>query len=381
VWQPLAAADRRHGAKAAALARLVRAGFPVPDGIVLADPAAGGWPEALAPALRALGAERFAVRSSAEAEDGARASFAGQLHTTLNVPAGRVAEAVRRTAGSGRGDGLAAYQARTGRRIGGPVPVLVQVMVDARAAGVAFTRHPVTGGDELVIEAVHGLGERLVAGAATPERWTVPTAPHRWTPAATPHRWIPTATPHRWAGAGGAVAAAGTGVLTSRQAGAVADTARRVEALFGCPQDVEWAIADGRVWVLQARPITTAPPPEPTGTAAGRPLVTGTPASPGTATGAVRVIGGLDAFDRFDDGEVLVCRATSPAWTPLLARAAAVVTETGGMLAHAAIVAREFAIPAVTAASGALTRLADGRRVLVDGTSGTVTAIEEEPTR
>lgn len=368
VWEPLAAADPRHGAKAAALARLVRAGFPVPDGIVLADPAAAGWPEALAPALRALGAERFAVRSSAGAEDGARASFAGQLHTTLNVPASRVAEAVRRTAGSGRGDGLAAYQARTGRRIGGPVPVLVQVMVDARAAGVAFTRHPVTGADELVIEAVHGLGERLVSGAATPERWSAQ------------QRWAGTATPRR-AGAGGAVASAGTAVLTSRQADAVADTARRIEALFGCSQDVEWAIAAGRVWVLQARPITTGPPPEPTGTAAGRPLLTGAPASPGTATGAVRVIGGLDEFARFLDGEVLVCRATSPAWTPLLARAAAVVTETGGMLAHAAIVAREFAIPAVTAASGALARLTEGRQVLVDGTCGTVTAIEEEPTR
>jgi pyruvate,water dikinase len=75
---------------------------------------------------------------------------------------------------------------------------------------------------------------------------------------------------------------------------------------------------------------------------------------------------------------VLVCRTTSPAWTPLLARARAVVTEIGGMLAHAAIVAREFGIPAVVAAPGAMTTLADGQRVVVDGGAGTVTAATGE---
>ena len=100
-------------------------------------------------------------------------------------------------------------------------------------------------------------------------------------------------------------------------------------------------------------------------------LVTGTGASPGTAAGRARVITGLDDFGRFAPGEVLVCRTTSPAWTPLLAHAAAVVTETGGVLAHAAIVARELGIPAVVAAAGAM-RALDGRQVLVDGGEGTV---------
>jgi pyruvate, water dikinase len=93
------------------------------------------------------------------------------------------------------------------------------------------------------------------------------------------------------------------------------------------------------------------------------------------------VVAGLDNFHRFAAGDVLVCRTTSPAWTPLLARAAAVVTETGGMLAHAAIVAREFAIPAVLAAEGAMTALGDGRLVVVDGAGGTVTAVDEEADR
>jgi pyruvate, water dikinase len=347
---PLADAHARCGAKATNLGRMLRAGFPVPDGFVIDDPGAGGWEDDLALALRGLGHGPFAVRSSALGEDGPEASFAGQLHTTVNAATpSRVAEAVRRVAASGDSEKAAAYATRTGRPARVQVAVIVQVMVDPEAAGVVFTRHPVTGADQVVIEATAGLGDRLLDGAVTPERWTladeVATGPR------------------------------GAGVLTARQARDLAEVARRIEDLFGGPQDVEWAIAAGRTWVLQARPITTTPrtAARPV-TTAGQPLVAGTAASPGTAAGRVRLITGLDDFDRFIAGDVLVCRTTSPAWTPLLARAAAVVTETGGMLAHAAIVAREFAIPAVLAAEGAMTLLADGQPVVVDGTGGTVTA-------
>ena len=114
---------------------------------------------------------------------------------------------------------------------------------------------------------------------------------------------------------------------------------------------------------VEAKPVLSEP---------GEVLLRGTPASPGIAIGPVRIIAGLDRFDQFCPGDVLVCRTTSPAWTPLLARATAVVTEIGGMLAHAAIVAREFGIPAVLAAPGAMTTLADGQQVVVDGSAGTV---------
>jgi pyruvate,water dikinase len=349
----LAEADGRCGAKAAILARLLQAGVAVPDGVVVADPDGDGWLAMLEPALRVLGAKRFAVRSSAGREDGDRVSFAGQLRTTLNVLIAQAADEVRRTGSSASSDQVDAYALRTGREVDAVVPVIVQVMVDAQVAGVAFTRHPVSGADEVVIEAVRGLGDRLAAGTVTPERWIIDRP--------------------------GTTEARGRTILTAAQARAVSETARRIEHLFGCPQDVEWAFADGQLWVLQARPITAGGVDAgQVGPAAGRVLVSGTPSSPGSATGRVRVIAGLDAFGHFAAGEVLVCRATSPAWTPLLARAAAVVTETGGVLAHTAIVAREFAIPAVTAAAGAMTRLVDGQRVVVNGTSGTVTAPSAE---
>ena len=105
------------------------------------------------------------------------------------------------------------------------------------------------------------------------------------------------------------------------------------------------------------------------------PLITGLGASRGTAIGPVRIIADLDQFSRFRPGDVLVCRTTSPAWTPLLLRAAAVITEVGSRLAHAAIVAREAGIPAVVGAAGAMTLLHEDQQVRVDGDTGRVHAV------
>jgi pyruvate,water dikinase len=354
---PLRAADGRYGTKAANLGRLLRGGFDVPAGFVIGDPIGDdGWVGEIEWALLDLGPGSFAVRSSASAEDGRQASFAGQLATTLGATTGaQVVEAVCRTARSGAGPAVLGYAARTGQAAGTVVSVIVQVMVEPEAAGVLFTRHPLSGADQVVIEAAGGLGDKVVDGTVTPQAWTVDGG--------------------RVVGPGPAEAP----VLTRAQVLALGRTGRRIEVMLGVPQDVEWAVADGKVWILQTRPITTRPQEAaPVSSEPGAVLVRGTPASPGIARGSVRVITGLDDVDRFRAGDVLVCRTTSPAWTPLLARATAVVTEIGGMLAHAAIVAREFGIPAVVAAPGAMTMLADGQRVVVDGGAGTVTAATDE---
>ncbi len=348
---PLPDASERCGAKARNLGLLLRAGFRVPAGFVIPDPLGDpGWEREIEAGLHRLGPGPFAVRSSALAEDGVESSFAGQLATTLGVTTtAEVIEAVHRSAASCSSPEAVAYAARTDREAPASAGVIVQVMVQPETAGVMFTRHPVTGAEQVVIEAARGLGEAVVAGTVTPEAYLVDgvhvqVARHR-----------------------------GGQLLTTAQALALAALGRDVESLFGRPQDIEWAIAGDDIWVLQARPITTAPSAAlPVRAMPGEMLLTGVAASPGTAAGPARIIGSLDDFARFRSGDVLVCRTTSPAWTPLLARACAVVTETGGMLAHAAIVAREFGIPAVLAAAGAMTTLTEGRRVRVDGTHGHV---------
>jgi pyruvate,water dikinase len=105
------------------------------------------------------------------------------------------------------------------------------------------------------------------------------------------------------------------------------------------------------------------------------PIATGAPASRGVVAGPVRLVHSVDDFETVRPGDVIVCRTTDPSWTALLGVAAAVVTETGGILSHAAIVAREFGIPAVVAAQGAMEALANHQIISVDGTNGHVHAV------
>lgn len=347
---PLREAGGSCGAKAVTLGRLLRAGFAVPDGFVLPVGAGVGWERELPGVLRALGGARFAVRSSASAEDGGEASFAGQFRTTLDVPSDEVEAQVRRTAAAV--DQARIYAAAVDRSAPRDVAVIVQRMLVPDAAGVAFTRDPLSGRRAVVIEAVRGLGDRLVSGQVSPERWRI-------------------------APGDGPESAVTPEILSAEQAVAVSRVATRAEKLLGGGQDVEWALIDNQVWALQARPITSTPNSDrgPAGTPGVNAvtIASGTPASPGKARGLLRIVDGLDDFARFTPGEVLVCRATSPAWTPLLARAAAVVTTRGGVLAHAAIVARELRIPAVTDVASAMD-LPEDMLVDIDGTTGTITA-------
>jgi pyruvate,water dikinase len=258
VWLSEAASRRDQvGAKAANLGAALAAGFPVPDGVVvtaatLSD--AFGGPhaaltdralptaieESLRDALEQLGGGPFAVRSSALAEDLADASYAGQYETVLGVEGlAAVAAAIRRCWVSGFAERVTAYE--RGRAATKPrgMAVLIQRLVLADAAGVAFTANPVSGArDETLVSAVRGLGDRLVSGEATPDEWTVRG--------------------DRIECGGGA-----RGAIDAEQARSIAELARRIEAHFGAPQDIEWALAGGTLFLLQARPITAlAEPPE-----------------------------------------------------------------------------------------------------------------------
>ena len=240
----LSAVDRgRAGAKAANLGELLRAGFRVPPGfVVTGDPS----PVEIVAAWQQVGSPAVAVRSSAVAEDLTEASFAGQYETVLDVSGGDdLILAVQRVRASGSNDRVQSYR---GPRQDGPsdaVAVLVQRMLRPDAAGVAFTANPVTGDrGEVIITSARGLGERVVAGEAIGDEWSVRQQ---------------TATCRR----------STEGVLNARQAREIARLARRIERIFGAPQDVEWAVEDGRLYILQTRPMTALPdvvqwtPPEP----------------------------------------------------------------------------------------------------------------------
>ncbi len=234
--QPLpldAAVDARScGHKAATLAALRQSGHNIPDGFVI--PVGGSCSaEALRQALERLGPGPYAVRSSGVAEDLAEASFAGQYQTVLGVDTlDDVVAAAERVRESGTNEQATAYRAHADCDQA-PLGVLVQRLVAAHAAGVMFSKNPVTGDDEVVIEAVRGLGDRLMAGEVDGDRWVC---------------------------RGDDVESiVDSGTIDESVARRLAELARVIARERGAPQDMEWAIADGELYLLQARPITGLP--------------------------------------------------------------------------------------------------------------------------
>ncbi|MFI6787213.1 PEP/pyruvate-binding domain-containing protein [Nonomuraea sp. NPDC050383] len=399
------------GGKAGALGALLRAGLPVPDGFVVSFSAYraavrdldlgrfAGEPDgldavrqgietrplhadvidALGRALDGLGGP-VAVRSSASNEDTGQASAAGQHESFLAVHgAGEVADAVRAcwaSLFSPRAIGYRAVSGRDERPSDDPaMAVIVQRHLDAEVSGVMFT--PAGPDDATRIEASWGLGPTVVGGTVTPDTYRVAGDGSVTRTVADK----PTRLDRR--GARLVVSDVPAGIrdrpaIDDATVTRLAELGEEVAAVMGGPQDIEWAILDGRAWILQARPVTAAPPPPPllrpsaaSGTAGA--TLTGTPGSHGTATGAARIVRGPGDFARVHRGDILVCPYTDPAWTPLLRIAAGVVTETGGVLSHAAIVAREHAIPAVLGVPNATSRLHDDTLITIDGTNGIVT--------
>jgi rifampicin phosphotransferase len=231
------------GTKASHLAELRAAGFPVPDGLVLPATLLAGWRAGAAPpaeveraieeVVASFEGAALAVRSSADAEDGTSASFAGTYATLLGATGvEEVTAAVRTCLDSADAPRLDAYRGAGGVRMS----VLCQPMLDPAAAGVAFTADPVSGDTDVArISAVRGLGDRVVDRGANPDEWRV---------VGEVAETIPT---------GAEVA------ISVDQAVAVAEVARAAADHFGSPQDVEWAIHDGRVHLLQSRPISALP--------------------------------------------------------------------------------------------------------------------------
>lgn len=375
------------GGKAAALGTLLRQGLPVPDGFVVpfaarpkdsadaAAPVPDALRDALAAALAGMGDPPVAVRSSAANEDTAGASAAGQYESVLGVagPAA-VGAAIRRCWASASASGVSEYwtQISGAAPPGEPeVAVLVQRMIDADASGVMFTA--AAEGRTSRIEASWGLGPAVVGGTVTPDTWQV--GPGTVSGPVLGHK--ATRVDRRRSGDGLAT----TAVLAHLQdapaideptALALATLGERAAAFLGGPLDIEWAVTGRQLWILQARPITAPAPPLPKRTEPREGALAGTPGGHGQVCGPARVLDSIAELGRVEPGDIVVCRYTDPAWTPLFRIAGGIVTETGGALSHAAIVAREHRIPAVIGVPDATTAIRDGSGIWIDGTAGAV---------
>ncbi|MFB9907614.1 phosphoenolpyruvate synthase [Allokutzneria oryzae] len=316
-----------------------------------------------------------AVRSSATSEDTADTSFAGMNETFTNtVGTDAVIARVVDCWASLFGERCLAHRAERGLTEEPAIAVVVQTMVPSQRSGVVFTADPSTGErDRIVVEAAFGLGEVVVSGAVEPDTHLV--SKKDFTVLGTrvgvkKHKLVPGPD-------GGDLRVELTGdeptrrVLSDHELVALARLAVCVETHYGRPQEIEWAMADDHTWLVQTRPVTIL---DQRPGRDGDVLLTGLPASPGTASGAVRVLGSPAQARQLHDGDVLVATATAPDWVPVMRRAVAIVTDEGGLTCHAAIVARELGVPCVVGTRTATTSLAEGRQVTVDGREGTVLA-------
>jgi pyruvate,water dikinase len=412
------------GGKGANLGEVTRAGLPVPPGFIVTAPAylqameSGGVRDELASAAgridaddtaalselaahmhdlvhkagvpddlrrsiveayHSLGEGLVAVRSSATAEDTAGTSFAGMNETFTNVEGDdALITRVVDCWSSLFGERVISYRATQHVTDEPAIAVVIQRMVDSERSGVMFSADPASGDrSRIVIEAAFGLGEVVVGGHVEPDTYVVAKDGPRLLETRVGRKAFAIRRGQR-----GDERVELTDdeahrqVLTADEVLELARLGTRVEDHYGTPQDMEWAYDRDGLWLLQSRPITTlgseAEPPAGAPSARSEPLLTGLAAAPGVVAGRVHVVHTVEESRALEPGEILVAPMTTPDWVPTMRRAAALVTDSGGLTCHAAIVSRELGVPCVVGTRQATDVLRDGELVTVDGAGGAV---------
>ena len=328
--------------------------------------------DAIVAAYRELGENvRVAVRSSATAEDTEETSFAGMNETFTNVVGeDLLIDRIIECWASVWSPRAITYRATRGVIDEPAIAVVIQTMVASDCSGVAFTANPSTGRrDRIIVEAAYGLGESVVSGAVEPDTYHLSKEGPNLVEVRVgekAHRIVrdeqgqetrmETAPELRRSRA-----------LTDAQVIDIGQLALQIEQHYGKPQDIEWAIAQGKIYILQSRPVTTL-----TGEESGLVLLSGLGAAPGRASGRVCLLNAPEEGDKLREGDVLVAPMTSPDWITVIRRASALVTNSGGMTCHAAIVSRELGVPCVVGTRNATDALADRQAITVDGDKGEV---------
>jgi pyruvate,water dikinase len=337
-------------------------------------------------AYRKLGGGLVAVRSSATAEDLPDASFAGQQRTFLNIQGeDSVVKAVQGCWASLFESRAIFYRIEQGYdhfQVGIAVPV--QRMIQSEAAGVLFTVEPLTSDrTKILIEGIFGLGEAIVSGDLTPDQYTL----DKESLTILDKKVVK----QEWQLVRNLEATAGdleTNIkvpipakkqevqkVSDADIISLAEIGKSLEAHYKTPQDVEWAREGNKLYIVQTRPVTTLNQPQDTTTVESikaKVLLTGIAASPGAASGIVKIVADPSNIDKILPGDILVAEMTTPDFVPAMKRAVAIITDRGGRTAHAAIVSRELGIPCVVGTESATKLLKDGDEVTVDGATGKI---------
>lgn len=331
-----------------------------------------------------------AVRSSATAEDLPDASFAGQQETYLNVKGeSHLVNKIREAWASLFTERACYYRhAQKYDHIKVGLAAVVQRMVQSEKSGIAFSIDPVTNNKSVItIEAIYGLGEYIVQGEVTPDHYEV----DKKTCSILKNQVKTQKVQFIKKGVENVEVAIDPKEgkkqkITDQQIIEIAQLVAKIEKHYFFPQDIEWAIAGGTVFIVQSRPITTMGESKNLKFKIShfKLVAKGDPASPGIKSGRPVIIHSPAEIHKIKTGDILVALHTNPDYVPAMKKAAAIITETGGRTSHAAIVSRELGVPAVVGVEHATELLKHEKIVTVNGGTGEIfrgnVLIHEQPT-
>lgn len=317
-----------------------------------------------------------AVRSSATTEDLVGASFAGQQESFLNVKGNEdLLKYVKRCFASLFTSRATYYRAKKGfEKTKASLAVVVQRMIDSEKSGVIFSKDPTNRSDNVILEAVFGLGEGIVSGRITPDDYIISKELEILQKTIADKKIAIT---RNSSGKNEIIQLhnekSNSQVLKEYEIKKLAEISLRLEEHYQKPQDIEFAIEGEEIYIVQTRPITTLEKKsQSTEEVKGESILTGLGASPGIASGIVKIIHEIKDLEKIQTGDILVTIMTNPDMVVSMQKSAAIVTNEGGLTAHASIVSREMGIPAVVGTREATDKLKDGDIVTVDGNTGKV---------
>jgi pyruvate, water dikinase len=320
------------------------------------------------------------VRSSATAEDQGDASFAGQQDSFINIKGNSdLIDKIKRVFASIFTARAIYYREKKGYESLVLIAAVVQKMVNSDKSGVMFSKNPVNGNDEILIESVWGQGEGIVSGKIKPDNHILSYDLEVLSEKISEKKLAVVRTASGQTKSVELVPERSKArVLKTYELKQLAEYALKLENHYKKPQDIEFAVEDEEIYILQTRPITTIKEREEGQEIDGRVLTEGMAASPGVASGVVKIIKIMEDLNKIKEGDILVTKMTNPDMVVSMQKAAGIITSEGGVTAHAAIVSREMGIPAIVGAQDALEVLEERMEVTVDGNSGKVFAGKAE---
>lgn len=258
--------------------------------------------------------------------------------------------------------------------------VVVQKQIESEKSGVAFSIHPSSGDKtKIVIEAGWGIGDAIVGGEINPNLYVVDKQTLNIVDKEIKEQpWMyirDFGNKRQLFKKPLSEQKAKSQVLTDSEIVKLATYVKNIEQHYGMPMDVEWAVEENHMYIVQARPVTFFGQEEKKPVnheAEFNVLVKGLAAGPGTASGPVNIIHSAQEIDKIKKGDILVTEMTNPDFVPAMRRAAAIVTNEGGMTCHAAIVSRELGVPCIVGTLNGTTILKQNDVVTVDGSKGLV---------